>query len=541
MSSLNKSNNPRIIREGGWKIDPHGLARVENIQNDTNAILNDNYITTSNICRSNCKTCPDFIDKTTFRSTVTGREYSLLNHTNETINCKSQNIIYLLTCKNCFTQNVGETVQKCHKRMNVHRKGKCGCDHVIEHFSDCCKDASFFIQIIEKFPGNGYKDGVVDEAMRRKRLEKEDWWMKTPRTIYPYGLNERCKNKNLEPSSVGKLFYSLPRLTLRQNKRNRIRKDKSKKKLAEDTVKLLEDIECIIKGEKSKFLYTIRILLDQKQNRCLKRIWPEIQEINKREFDWEKRCYEVILDIIDTKIVKLVPKMSKKPRPRFNIPIKFVNKGFDFINLSQILKEEDIISLIPGNVADDDKVPAVVYSLTGTIRNTVFNYKDVVSKIDVNDKETFGTGIKHCDCFSQKLSDNHHQHVITGDLRIVKNTKLRKLLSKGPNYREARTIRWNECLDKIKTGLQECSANIAVATKTEAIQLIPWQEKIMGKVEEKVTNLKIKIKPQHTKPILKQADVKLYLDEFQKRYVLVPTDKASNNIAIVCKTFYVPK
>ena len=32
---------------------------------------------------------------------------------------------------------------------------------------------------------------------------------------------------------------------------------------------------------------------------------------------------------------------------------------------------------------------------------------------------------------------------ITGDLRIVKNRKLRCLLSKGPKYREENTIDWD--------------------------------------------------------------------------------------------------
>ena len=36
-----------------------------------------------------------------------------------------------------------------------------------------------------------------------------------------------------------------------------------------------------------------------------------------------------------------------------------------------------------------------------------------------------------------------HGHVITGDLRIVKNRKLRRLLEKGPKYREQNNIDWH--------------------------------------------------------------------------------------------------
>ena len=36
-------------------------------------------------------------------------------------------------------------------------------------------------------------------------------------------------------------------------------------------------------------------------------------------------------------------------------------------------------------------------------------------------------------------------HVITGDLRIITNKKLRELVSKGPNFREQNNINWDLC------------------------------------------------------------------------------------------------
>ena len=46
--------------------------------------------------------------------------------------------------------------------------------------------------------------------MLEYRLQQEDYWMKTLRTIYPYEVNEKTKimNKNVP---VGKLFPPLPR------------------------------------------------------------------------------------------------------------------------------------------------------------------------------------------------------------------------------------------------------------------------------------------------------------------------------------------
>ena len=64
--------------------------------------------------------------------------------------------------------------------------------------------------------------------------------------------------------------------------------------------------------------------------------------------------------------------------------IQYHNKGFDFINLASILRDDDDINTLPNHLQLDD-VPSVVYRLEDTIRNKIFNYKKTVSEIDIND------------------------------------------------------------------------------------------------------------------------------------------------------------
>ena len=64
------------------------------------------------------------------------------------------------------------------------------------------------IQILELLPGDGYLNGKIDPAMLKLRLEREDFWIKTLRSVYPYGLNERVKSMNKD-IPAGRLFPSL--------------------------------------------------------------------------------------------------------------------------------------------------------------------------------------------------------------------------------------------------------------------------------------------------------------------------------------------
>ena len=47
-----------------------------------------------------------------------------------------------------------------------------------------------------------------------------------------------------------------------------------------------------------------------------------------------------------------------------------------------------------------------------------------------------------CQCKESKFCYEPHGHVITGDLRVIENAKLRELVAKGPKYREPNRVNW---------------------------------------------------------------------------------------------------
>ena len=70
-----------------------------------------------------CQTCSYLSDcKTVFTSTtLTKRTYKVINRDSEFLSCTSANIVYLLSCRRCKIQYVGETQNSLNKRMNTHR------------------------------------------------------------------------------------------------------------------------------------------------------------------------------------------------------------------------------------------------------------------------------------------------------------------------------------------------------------------------------------------------------------------------------------
>ena len=134
----------------------------------------------SNRCgRPRCKSCVHIKTGITFKSAVTGENF----RAQVTANCKTSNIVYLIECRKCNKQYVGETENPLHLRMNGHRSDyyrKLSDKPVAEHFNTIGHTFDdLTVMVIEEMH-------AADSARRKHR---ESFWIHTLRTLAPDGLN----------------------------------------------------------------------------------------------------------------------------------------------------------------------------------------------------------------------------------------------------------------------------------------------------------------------------------------------------------------
>ena len=177
------------------------------------------------------------------------------------------------------------------------------------------------------------------------------------------------------------------------------------------------------------------------------------------------------------------------------------------------------------------------------IRSKILNYKETVSSLNVfvDEDVSFVENLSSCDCSNSEFCDPHHKHIITGDLRLITNCKLRKLLSKGPNYREPKMLNYRKCKQSIESSLTAAIDTLADKYNVPVNSLLAWKNKIVELVENRIRILKSKKVPSVTKPVLQDEAIKSALADLHTKFVVVPIDKASNNVAIICKRFYIQK
>ena len=91
--------------------------------------------------------------------------------------------------------------------------------------------------------------------------------------------------------------------------------------------------------------------------------------------------------------------------------------------------------------------PTLSYKYPPTIRSKVLNFKKKYNEANIN-SETL-----KCNCASSRYTDPTHKHVITGELSIISNEKLRNVLMKSLNYRDQAKPCTEKALISVKIAL----------------------------------------------------------------------------------------
>ena len=129
--------------------------------------------------------CNVMLEGDRFRSTSTGSVYKI----RLTIDCRSKNIIYLVTCKRCRMQRVGSTLDfqgRVSDYITHMYKEKDTCE-IVEHFLKLENHSLWDVSImgiaqIENPPRNR-------EKLKQRLREFEGYWQVNLNTIKPSGMN----------------------------------------------------------------------------------------------------------------------------------------------------------------------------------------------------------------------------------------------------------------------------------------------------------------------------------------------------------------
>ena len=123
--------------------------------------------------------------------------------------------------------------------------------------------------------------------------------------------------------------------------------------------------------------------------------------------------------------------------------------------------------------------------------------------------------------------------------KIISDSRIRKIVSKGPKYRFPFCINFGKCREEIACALNDFGNRWCKREGVEGGALKAWKRSIFTIVDKRIkfysqnTNL-VPPKPKSSFRHLKQG-----IQEFYRKNVLVPADKTANNVVVVCRLHYI--
>jgi len=440
--------------------------------------------------------------------------------------CKTSNVVYLLQCKQCSVQYVGETGRKLSTRIaehiyNIKNPDKASCKILAHHFNGKpCKD--FTVNILEKIDDRL----PVKEARATRRLLERNWTILL-RSKYPYGLNDKLQGEKGELPAL----LNMPKEKRLFRKRGK-RIPRSRRKFIIDPQNIFHPFIDQFENNKKTTKSNLYKFLMCTAFKNIKLIYNNLNIMET----FNEELKDFIKDILESRTLKVT--LSKKRTNGKNnkdfMTIHYANKGQDLINLSRIIHTPSLISLWPVTTCHTP-IPVVCYSYDIPLGRRIFNYKYTIKNADINQSLLINAQ-STCPWQSSSFKDPHYGHVITSDINFIHNDQLRQLLQKGTNYRPSKKIDFGLVQKCVNEGAYKYINKICHTDPAKTALFIPWLNKLDCLVKLSIQNLNY----YRNYGVLKDDVIPWKeIKRLQKDYVITTVDKANNNYAFICKNFYI--
>ena len=129
-----------------------------------------------------CEVCKYIPETDTFTSTIIGETFKI----NHRFDCNDKYLVYLMIYSKCKKQCTGQTADHFRSRWNNYKSKRRGFDrgeqcmqeHLYKHFES---------ERLSGFRGN-VSVILIDKTDGSDPTKRETYWMRTLKTIAPYGL-----------------------------------------------------------------------------------------------------------------------------------------------------------------------------------------------------------------------------------------------------------------------------------------------------------------------------------------------------------------
>ena len=227
----------------------------------------------------------------------------------------------------------------------------------------------------------------------------------------------------------------------------------------------------------------------------------------------------------------------------------YIGHGVEQLRLGSVVASEEVQSLVPQAIWSEIGRPLVVFKYSEPLARHVCNWG--------RSSRNTGLEMRQCACHRPQMQQFVHAgtgHVVTKDLRIVRDPALRELLSRGPNYRmrpvqpfALSNQKTNDRAGAYVTEMVEAALDKFAKDHEESHGIAPyvftaWGSAIVDAAKQACNRLTsaekseiLRWEPTH---VGWSVAAGLEARRLQRHYVVQPADKETGTITITCKVHW---
>ena len=485
------------------------------------------YIT--KVCRApRCLTCRNLSPSRCFVSSVTG--HHLFFDNSAEFSCKSDFIVYLIECTSCNVQYVGSTTQPLHKRMNGHRSSvKKLNTYFARHFqlaNHSFKDVR--IKIIDAINVKDYPSKLEATSALHKL---EQHYIDCLVSLFPLGLNDRTlKMGTVSANTISHSAYFCSPIP-RRKRSHGCRKSYKPNKLIFSTLSLNNSsiISELYNLFSIKNFHGFYLKLKSLNNNCIKYLNNSINEHHDKYF---------IIIIKSFYFNKISNKHGFNVDKSNFILVEFLSKEIDKVKLHSLFSNKQLLSKIPDCISTNFKKPMFMYKLNRPLCTIVYNYNRFLKSLDLNKLQEIHNSSCHCEEYPNFIYKPVN-HVITGDMNIIQDPKLRNVLKMGPKIRANGSFNKKKIYDSLCKSFDDYISRVSTKNDFPVSHFTSWRKSVFRILRFQVFNLRKNINNISSFDFSFQ-DVRNHpeLRKLQQHFIICSIDKASSNYSLVCKKHY---
>lgn len=345
-------------------------------------------------------------------------------------------------------------------------------------------------------------------------------WIKRLQTPYPLGLNDNIYQIGNISNSPSIDIFDICSLRKRKSRSHGRRKNHNIKRKSRQVISL-SDLNLIFKRSGRHAMLSVLTSLSLTS---LKHLDEEADKIFVRHhplYNTASMVQSYTQHILRPHIDDVADHV------RHFLKITFLNKGIDFIDLQSIFNDSKIKNCIPKYFKNTEN-PIICYKYKKSIRNIIFNYNKTVSDLNIisNTPTT-------CECSQSKFCYAPSGHIISGNFDIITDKRIRNLLTKGPKYRLPSLIDFDKCKIEIAEALDSYCRQWCGREGADSNSLSNWQKQILRVINTRIKFYNANPSLLPPKPKFSINYLRKGIKHFHDQFVLVPADKAANNVIIV--------